>query len=133
MFARTQNVDLSRIDPAATHGCARETASAELEAGLARLTDLQDRLWAEGKRRVLVVLQARRVRNRLRPSRAAAQLWAACGYEPRTLSIVVTAPRSARAARVAGRARSASRSTQKTYSQARSRLGRDSSVLMLRS
>jgi PPK2 family polyphosphate:nucleotide phosphotransferase len=50
-------VDLSSIDPSATHGRVKETASAELEEGLARLTDLQDRLWAEGKRRVLVVLQ----------------------------------------------------------------------------
>jgi len=51
-------VDLSKIDPAATYGRVKETAAAELEDGLARLTDLQDRLWAEGKRRVLVVLQA---------------------------------------------------------------------------
>jgi PPK2 family polyphosphate:nucleotide phosphotransferase len=50
-------VDLSRIDPSATHGRERATASAELETGLARLTDLQDRLWAEGRHRVLVVLQ----------------------------------------------------------------------------
>jgi PPK2 family polyphosphate:nucleotide phosphotransferase len=52
-----QRVDLSKVDPAGTHGRVKATASAELEAGLARLTDLQDRLWAEGKRRVLVVLQ----------------------------------------------------------------------------
>jgi PPK2 family polyphosphate:nucleotide phosphotransferase len=50
-------VDLSKVDPAATHGHSKESAAAELEAGLARLTDLQDRLWAEGKHRVLVVLQ----------------------------------------------------------------------------
>jgi PPK2 family polyphosphate:nucleotide phosphotransferase len=50
-------VDLSSIDPSATYGRVKEAASAELEDGLARLTDLQDRLWAEGKRRVLVVLQ----------------------------------------------------------------------------
>jgi PPK2 family polyphosphate:nucleotide phosphotransferase len=50
-------VDLSRIDPAATFGRVKETAAAELEDGLVRLTNLQDRLWAEGKRRVLVVLQ----------------------------------------------------------------------------
>jgi PPK2 family polyphosphate:nucleotide phosphotransferase len=50
-------VDLSSIDPSATYGRVKETASAELEEGLARLTSLQDRLWAEGKRRVLVVLQ----------------------------------------------------------------------------
>jgi len=52
-----QRVDLSKLDPAATHGRIKATASAELEAGLSRLTDLQDRLWAEGRRRVLVVLQ----------------------------------------------------------------------------
>jgi PPK2 family polyphosphate:nucleotide phosphotransferase len=52
-----RRVDLSKIDPGATHGRVKETASAELEAGLARLTDLQDRLWAESRRRVLVVLQ----------------------------------------------------------------------------
>jgi PPK2 family polyphosphate:nucleotide phosphotransferase len=52
-----RRVDLSTIDPGATHGRVREDAAGELEAGLARLTDLQDRLWAEGKRRVLVVLQ----------------------------------------------------------------------------
>jgi PPK2 family polyphosphate:nucleotide phosphotransferase len=50
-------VKLANVDPAATHGHTKESAAAELEAGLARLTDLQDRIWAEGKRRVLVVLQ----------------------------------------------------------------------------
>jgi PPK2 family polyphosphate:nucleotide phosphotransferase len=50
-------VDLSKVDPAATYGRVKETAAEELEQGLARLTDLQDRLWAEGRRRVLVVLQ----------------------------------------------------------------------------
>jgi PPK2 family polyphosphate:nucleotide phosphotransferase len=50
-------VDLSTFEPAATHGHTKESAAEELEAGLARLTDLQDRLWAEGKHRVLVVLQ----------------------------------------------------------------------------
>ena len=46
-------------------------------------------------------------------------------------TIVVTGPRSSSAAAVAGSDVSASRSTQKTYSQARSRLGRDSSLRML--
>ena len=50
-------VDLAKIDPAATYGRTKEAAAEELETGLARLTDLQDRLWAEGKHRVLVVLQ----------------------------------------------------------------------------
>jgi PPK2 family polyphosphate:nucleotide phosphotransferase len=50
-------VRLSKIDPTATYGREREKAKAELAAGLDRLTDLQDRIWAEGKRRILVVLQ----------------------------------------------------------------------------
>ncbi len=50
-------VRLDEIDPDATHGQTKESATAELEKGLARLTDLQDRIWAEGRRRVLVVLQ----------------------------------------------------------------------------
>ena len=51
------NVDLAAIDAANTHGRRREQADAELEASHARLTDLQDRLWAEGRHAVLVVLQ----------------------------------------------------------------------------
>jgi PPK2 family polyphosphate:nucleotide phosphotransferase len=50
-------VKLARVDPAATHGHTKESAAEELQLGLARLADLQDRLWAEGKHRVLVVLQ----------------------------------------------------------------------------
>jgi PPK2 family polyphosphate:nucleotide phosphotransferase len=50
-------VKLSKVDPSATFGRSKDDAAEELEAGLARLTDLQDRLWAENKRRVLVVLQ----------------------------------------------------------------------------
>jgi PPK2 family polyphosphate:nucleotide phosphotransferase len=50
-------VDLAKVDPGATFGRTKEAAAEELETGLARLTDLQDRLWAEGKHRVLVVLQ----------------------------------------------------------------------------
>ena len=50
-------VKLARIDPASTHGHTKDGAAEELAKGLARLTDLQDRLWAEGKHRVLVVLQ----------------------------------------------------------------------------
>jgi PPK2 family polyphosphate:nucleotide phosphotransferase len=51
------SVDLAKVDPAATHGHTKESAAEELQLELARLTDLQDRLWAEGKHRVLVVLQ----------------------------------------------------------------------------
>jgi PPK2 family polyphosphate:nucleotide phosphotransferase len=50
-------VDLSRIDPANTHGYTKASAAAELERGIDRLTGLQDRIWAEHKRPVLVVLQ----------------------------------------------------------------------------
>ena len=48
---------LAKIDPDETHGRDKKSAAAELEAGLARLTDLQDRLWAEAKHPVLIVLQ----------------------------------------------------------------------------
>jgi PPK2 family polyphosphate:nucleotide phosphotransferase len=50
-------VRLAKLDPSATHGFDRETAGPLLERQMARLTDLQDRLWAESKRSVLVVLQ----------------------------------------------------------------------------
>lgn len=51
------HVDLAKLDPAATHGHTKPSAEKDLAAGLARLTDLQDRLWAEAKHAVLVVLQ----------------------------------------------------------------------------
>jgi PPK2 family polyphosphate:nucleotide phosphotransferase len=50
-------VDLARIDPDETYGHSKDDAADELEDGLKRLADVQDRLWAEGRRRVLVVLQ----------------------------------------------------------------------------
>ena len=50
-------VRLAQIDPSATFGHEKEAAAAELQAGLDRLTDLQDRLWAEARHPVLVVLQ----------------------------------------------------------------------------
>ena len=50
-------VRLAAIDPNATHGRAKRESAPELRKGLARLTDLQDRLWAEQKQRVLIVLQ----------------------------------------------------------------------------
>jgi PPK2 family polyphosphate:nucleotide phosphotransferase len=52
-----KRIDLSKVDPSTTHGHSKETAGDELAAGLERLTDLQDRLWAEGRQKVLVVLQ----------------------------------------------------------------------------
>jgi len=50
-------VRLGSIDPAATHGREKAASGAELQAGLDRLTDLQDRVWAEQKHKVLIVLQ----------------------------------------------------------------------------
>ena len=50
-------VDLSAIDPAATHGFRKEEATTELSRGLARLHDLQERIWAEHRHKVLVILQ----------------------------------------------------------------------------
>jgi PPK2 family polyphosphate:nucleotide phosphotransferase len=48
---------LDDIDPSEAHGHDKESAAAELQKGLDRLTDLQDRLWAEARHPVLVVLQ----------------------------------------------------------------------------
>ena len=50
-------VHLARLDPAATHGHDKAKADVDLKKGLERLTDLQDRIWAEQKHPVLVVLQ----------------------------------------------------------------------------
>jgi PPK2 family polyphosphate:nucleotide phosphotransferase len=50
-------VDLSAIDPGATHGFDRESAADETADLLRRLADLQDRLWAEARHAILVVLQ----------------------------------------------------------------------------
>jgi PPK2 family polyphosphate:nucleotide phosphotransferase len=48
---------LERRDHGDTHGWEKESAASELVKQLARLTELQDRFWAEAKRSVLVVLQ----------------------------------------------------------------------------
>ncbi len=48
---------LAGLDPGETHGLDRATAGDLLAVELERLTDLQDRLWAEASRAVLVVLQ----------------------------------------------------------------------------
>ncbi|MGH2513982.1 MAG: polyphosphate kinase 2 family protein [Candidatus Limnocylindrales bacterium] len=50
-------VRLARIDPSETYGHTKADSAPELADGLARLTGLQDRLWAEAKHPVLVVLQ----------------------------------------------------------------------------
>src|SRR4029078_6740124 len=50
-------VRLGRMDPEATYGYEKGKAARIIDADLARLHDLQDRLWAEGKHRLLIVLQ----------------------------------------------------------------------------
>jgi PPK2 family polyphosphate:nucleotide phosphotransferase len=51
------SVDLRALDPGATHGRTKASAAEVLERDLGRLRVLQERLWAENRRRVLVVLQ----------------------------------------------------------------------------
>jgi PPK2 family polyphosphate:nucleotide phosphotransferase len=48
---------LSRLDPDATFGYDKASAATLIEQQLGRMATLQDRLWAEAKRSVLVVLQ----------------------------------------------------------------------------
>ena len=50
-------VRLAAIDPAATHGFDKASGVPVLERQMERLGALQDRLWAEARRSVLVVLQ----------------------------------------------------------------------------
>lgn len=50
-------VDLRRFDAGATFGREKDATEAELAAVLARLTDLQGRLWAEARNAVLIVIQ----------------------------------------------------------------------------
>ena len=50
-------IRLADIDPNETHGRDKQTSAAELTKGLDRLTNLQDRIWAEQKHPVLIVLQ----------------------------------------------------------------------------
>jgi PPK2 family polyphosphate:nucleotide phosphotransferase len=51
------HLDLASFDTGATFGRTKDGATPLIERNAARLTALQDRLWAESKRRVLVVLQ----------------------------------------------------------------------------
>ncbi len=51
------SVRLEKIDPAATFGHDKASAVETTRVEMERLGDLQDRLWAEAKRSVLVVLQ----------------------------------------------------------------------------
>jgi PPK2 family polyphosphate:nucleotide phosphotransferase len=50
-------VRVESMDPANTHGFDKEAAIAQTATQLERLTELQDRLWAEAKQAILVVLQ----------------------------------------------------------------------------
>ncbi len=50
-------VDLSKLDPAATHGWNKTSALSATDKLDQQLADLQDRLWAQAKTGVLVVLQ----------------------------------------------------------------------------
>jgi PPK2 family polyphosphate:nucleotide phosphotransferase len=50
-------VRLDDVDPAETHGFAKDAAAEVLELDLARLHDLQERLWAEHRHKVLIILQ----------------------------------------------------------------------------
>jgi PPK2 family polyphosphate:nucleotide phosphotransferase len=52
-----KRIRLADIDPSDAHGYTRQSAQRALQNGLDRLTDLQDRLWAEAKHPVLIVLQ----------------------------------------------------------------------------
>ncbi len=51
------NVDLSKLDPADDHGWDKDAAEQATDALMERMSDAQDRLWAEGKHALLVVLQ----------------------------------------------------------------------------
>jgi PPK2 family polyphosphate:nucleotide phosphotransferase len=56
-IAPGSKVDLGKFDPGQTFGWKREHAEAEQQQYEAQLTELQERLWAEGKRSLLIVLQ----------------------------------------------------------------------------
>ena len=50
-------VRLADIDPGATFGHAKDTTGEKTAQDLARLTSLQERIWAEHRHRILIVLQ----------------------------------------------------------------------------
>ena len=52
-----ERVDLSTVDPGATHGWTKEAGARETAAQLIRLAELQDRLWAQARHPVLIILQ----------------------------------------------------------------------------
>ncbi|MEZ4596104.1 MAG: polyphosphate kinase 2 family protein [Chloroflexota bacterium] len=55
--AEGSKVDLARFDAGQTHGWDKERAAAQQAEHEAHLTELQERLWAEGRQRLLIVLQ----------------------------------------------------------------------------
>ena len=55
--AAGRRIDLGEVDPGATFGFEKEAAKVVTDGLLDRLTDLQERLWAEHQRSVLIVLQ----------------------------------------------------------------------------
>ena len=57
LLVRPGKFRIRSIDPGDTFGFTKESAAPLLAADLERLTELQERLWAERKRRVLIVLQ----------------------------------------------------------------------------
>lgn len=50
-------VDLSKVDPGDKHGWEKQAGEEETGAQLLRLSDLQDRLWAQAKHAILIILQ----------------------------------------------------------------------------
>jgi PPK2 family polyphosphate:nucleotide phosphotransferase len=52
-----EKLDLARFDCGATFGRDKQDGQATLADNLARLTDLQNRIWAESKHAILIVLQ----------------------------------------------------------------------------
>ena len=50
-------VRIANLDPNDTHGHSRGEADKDLQRGLERLADLQDRIYAESKHRILIVIQ----------------------------------------------------------------------------
>jgi PPK2 family polyphosphate:nucleotide phosphotransferase len=52
-----RRVHLDSVDAGDTHGYRKDAAGPIVEADLERLSDLQERMWAENKHRLLIVLQ----------------------------------------------------------------------------
>jgi PPK2 family polyphosphate:nucleotide phosphotransferase len=57
LIVRPGRFEIGSVDPNETFGFTKDSAAPVLAGDLERLADLQERLWAERKRRVLIVLQ----------------------------------------------------------------------------